>query len=49
MQVGIPIIGKWPAGIGLNSRLVLAARGGIGILVYKQLGVERHTESLIIE
>jgi len=35
IQVGMPMTGKWREGIRFRARLVLAARSGIGVLIYK--------------
>jgi hypothetical protein len=47
VQAGIPTMGERRAGIGLGSIIVVVAGGSVRILVYKQLGVERHTELLL--
>src|SRR5271170_3230450 len=46
-QAGIPTIGITRAGIRLDSILVVSSGCGVGILVYKEFGIERHTELLL--
>src|SRR6516165_3041062 len=49
VQLGIPISDIWRTGICSCSGFVLAAGGGIWILIYKQLRVERYTELFSVE